>query len=1476
MKLFLTICFLTLLFFMAGAQNLANFTQVGPIQFPNNPSVQTTGMGRVSQLVYHPKDSNIMFAITASGGVFKSANEGATWRPISDDMPQTACASLAINPLNPKVMILGTGDANYNGGGLGVWRTDNGGLTWYQSTTGLGNQLVSYIRYTPNDTNTLIAACFNGIYKSTDGGKNWAKKTTVNTSYRDLYYRPQSNSILYAATNTFFYRSYDNGNTWTQSNINPSITCAGIKIGVCPSDTNKLYCVVWKSGGTSPFGGVYKSTNNGISFTFQADTPNILGYSSNGSSMDGQGAYNLAIAVDPVNSNTLYLAGICIWKSTNEGVNFTMKSPWAYGVHADKHGYLFSPFNANKLFVYHDGGLDRTTDGGNKWTTLEDGLSASEFYKMGNSLLYNDYIIGGLQDNGMDVAIDKKFFTVRGGDWGGDFAFDAFDSSMLYENGGIKRNIVSNATAGINGQGGIYAVHPKDSNVLFEITTNLYRTNNLRANPASGVTWSQITSISGNTTPKALAYSKNAKGTFYMAYNTQNLYRSIDVNSVAPTFTTVAFPFRSGEQIKQIETCDYDSNIVIVVTNQSRILRSNDKGNNWSSLNKNLPAVTVIKFLLDQKSTDSSMYAATAFGVYYRNKFYKNWINFSNGMPTVAQISDMEIMSDGTDKGRLHIATYGRGIWQSDLFKATSVPPVADFTVQNSSSQTCANTIIMVDNSVGSPISRSWQILPAKGWSYINGTDSLSERPEVQFSINGAYSICLTVSNAKGSNTKSINYNYAGLSAAASCVTTTNILGGFGIGIYRFELNTIDKSSGAGVVSYEDFTCNNSTIVKAGNSYTAYLTTGVYNNENAKIYIDFNNNGVMNDAGELVGTIGSGKGRQSCTIAIPVNPLTTGKFLRLRVVSDFSTVTAPCGALSYGQSEDYSIMIDKIKPTLSITIPKPTVSSSFTAIFKASEILGGFESKDIVVSNGVLSNFTQQSALVYTAKITPINNGLVNLNIAAGTFSDLVGNTNNVVADSTSFFLGIKTFAFVGLSTKDVIIQTPAGGAITSYVPYGTKLDSLISTYTLSDTSTAFVGGVLQNSAVNKNNFKTVITYTIKAKDASITKTYSVTVIINKNTACDLLSYGFVTPAVTGTITPTGGGGNVNLMVPYGTSLTAIKAWFTLSDSSTAKVYGVKQISNTTVNDYTSPLILQVIAQDTTFTKTYFIYVKMGKSQSCDLLQYSLQSPAVNGIITAVGNTGGTVALTLPFGSSLNNLIAVFKLSDSAIAKVQQVVQKSGISANTYQSTFSYKVTAQDTNFSKRYDITATVLKNDKAELLTYCLMSPADTGVITTIVGGGYVKIKVPYTTDLTNLIGVFTLSDSAKGSVNLIQQKSGLTSNDFTDTVQFSVKSHNGLLSNLYKIKIDKEVPTQGLDELNTIGWQLYPNPADGMVQIKSTSLIQRIEVTTVDGKVLGVYSPNSNQYELKTSEWQPGIYLLKYTSSRQTGQARLVISR
>ncbi|MFT5817343.1 MAG: hypothetical protein ACI95K_000824 [Lentimonas sp.] len=1438
MKIYLSLLFCITFAGASVAQNFASFSQVGPIKFPANPSVQTTGMGRVSHMVYHPTDSNTLFAITSSGGIFKTANEGVTWKPISDLLPNTYCASMAINPVNTDVMYLGTGDANYGyRGGLGIWKTTDGGDTWFQSTSGIGNKLVSYVRMTPGDTTTLVAACSDGIYKTTNAGTTWTKKTTVNVSYRDLHYQPGDSNILYAASNTTFYRSYNNGDSWIASDVNSNITCAGIKIATCPKDTSKLFCVVWK-GGSSPFGGVYKSTNNGASFTLMVDTPNILGYASDGSTMNGQGAYNLAIKSDPNDADVLYVGAITLWKSTNGGATFNLNSPWAYGVHADKHGFLFSPFNPKKLYVYHDGGIDLTTNGGDTWTTMEDGLSASEFYKMGSSGLYKDNILGGLQDNGMDVAVDKKFSTVRGGDWGGDFAFDAFDKDIVYENGGIKRNIETRATGSINGSGGLYTVHPNDSNVMFEATTDIYRTQNLRASPTTAVSWTKISNFSGTTDEVGMSYAKSSSGTLYAAFRPQALYLSVDINATSPTFTKLtSFPYNSGEQIRQVETSTSDSNAIYVVTTQSRILVSHNKGSTWTEITKNLPAINIIKLLLDPNAYDSSMYACNAFGVYYRNRYLSNWIPFSQGLPTISKITDMEIMNDANANGRLHISTWGRGIWQTDLFKNSSVSPTADFTINTASSQSCVNTIIAVDNSYGSPLGRKWQISPATGWEYVNGTDSSSSRAEIKFITSGIYFISLNVYNGLGTDIETKNYIYSPMTVDATCTTSTNLLGGYTIGIYKFELNTISNASSTGKASYEDFSCASNTALKTNTTYTAWVTNGNSYNENSKVYIDYNDDGDFLDANELVGSISSGLSRRSVNFTTLASPPVVNKFIRLRVVSDYATVSSPCGTLSYGQSEDYAIYIDNVNPTVSIQLPPPTVSNEFTATFTTSEVVTGFDISDIFLSNANASNFRQIDINTYSATIAPIANGQVTVSVLPNRLSDLAGNQNATHSASTSFLLGFQSFTFVGTSVQDNLTQSSTGGTIKCYVPFGTAIDSLIATFTLSDTTTAYVDTDLQTSGTTANDYSDTVTYTAKAKNPNITTSYTVEVIQNDNTECDLLNFGLNTPSVNGTITPNTTGGDVELIVPYGTSLSSLVSHFVVSDSASVYINSVKQTSGVTANNFTGVLTYTVLAQNRSISKTYTVQVTIAKNTASDILTYGIATPASTGTITA-----NSIDVYVPYGTSLANLTALFTTSDSATVSVLSTTQTSGVSPNDFSSAVSYLVVGQNTAYSKTYIVNVYVSDNQARDLLSFDIVTPAASGTITSIdTATGTVQVHVPYGTTLDNLTAIYTTSDSAQVYIDQTEQQSGITTSDFTNVVNYKVIAQDTNYSKTYAVTVS-QLP-------NTAAELLYfsiQNPAaEGTITRDTTGGTVAISISTSTNlkNLIGLFTLSEN---------------------------------
>jgi len=282
---------------------------------------------------------------------------------------------------------------------------------------------------------------------------------------------------------------------------------AGIKVAVSPADSTVVYALVWDN--THRFGGLFKSINSGLNWALQssapnpstAANPNILGYQTDGaeSTLNGRGAYNLAIAVDPTNINTVYIGAINIWKTTDAGVSWTLKSHWGYGVHADKHYLGYSPHYTApyKMYCGNDGGMYRTLDDWTTWAEISQGIAATEFTKLGQSPVYKEVLMSGTQNSGLNLERDLDFYTIRGGDWYGDFEFDPRNPNIAYFNGG-KRRVTKSGGAETdilnpNGTADYYLCHQTDSNYLFSYNLNLYRSANIKTPTATNIIWSQIT-----------------------------------------------------------------------------------------------------------------------------------------------------------------------------------------------------------------------------------------------------------------------------------------------------------------------------------------------------------------------------------------------------------------------------------------------------------------------------------------------------------------------------------------------------------------------------------------------------------------------------------------------------------------------------------------------------------------------------------------------------------------------------------------------------------------------------------------------------------------------------------------------------------------------------------------------------------------------------------------------------------------------
>jgi hypothetical protein len=391
-----------------------NWTPKGP----NSSAGGYAGIGRINCIAFHPSNFNIFWVGTPAGGLWKTTNFGSTWTTVTDNMPVLGVSDIAINSTNPNIMYIATGDGD--GGSLGsctgsptgdtksigILKSLDGGTTW--NTTGMNwsvteAKLIRRLIINPSDPNILYAAASDGIWKTTNGGTSWTNifETNPVTYFMDIEFKPGEPNTIYASTYTWdgnaeIKISYDGGSTWYTTSLVDDII--RIDLAVSASSPNLIEGVCANTNGA--FAGWVESTNSFSNYSFYAaevGTGNLLSgeWPLTTTTINGQGSYDLAYAMNPSNSNDRWIGGVNTYK-TNDGWNgnSTLVNFWAPGngnpgvpvVHADKHFIAFHPLNPTYLFECNDGGLYWSNNGGTTWNDISNGLQISQIYRIGNSV----------------------------------------------------------------------------------------------------------------------------------------------------------------------------------------------------------------------------------------------------------------------------------------------------------------------------------------------------------------------------------------------------------------------------------------------------------------------------------------------------------------------------------------------------------------------------------------------------------------------------------------------------------------------------------------------------------------------------------------------------------------------------------------------------------------------------------------------------------------------------------------------------------------------------------------------------------------------------------------------------------------------------------------------------------------------------------------------------------------------------------
>jgi photosystem II stability/assembly factor-like uncharacterized protein len=710
--------------------------------------------GRTRALVIRPDDPNTMYAGTVGGGVWKTTDGGQTWTPLTDLLPSIGIGALAMDPQSPDTLYAGTGEfytnTNTTGNtirGAGIFKTTDGGATWTQLAGTTGSSFWYYVNklvISPNDSRRIYAATWDGIALSVDAGATWRtvlSRPGNQIGCQDLAIRTdQAKDYIFAGcsggsgvTNPAIYRNVDaaGAGTWDIVFTTPNMWRS--TLAIAPSNQSIIYAAVASTETGNYSGGllgVFRSSSNGDSGSWEMRVSNkdsnflntilfsnprdaYLDVCSGGTrTFTNQGGYDNIIAVDPLNSDVVWVGGIGMFRSDDGGRNWGIASFWNANppqyAHEDQHVIVFHPnYNGNDnqtLFFANDGGIYRTDNAlapqamGDRagcapfatsvaWSNLNHGYFATQFY---HGAVYpgGGAYIGGAQDNGEWRGSDgngpldwRRLYT---GD-GGYTAIDPTDPNVWY--GEIQHLTFRRTADGGNtftaSQAGITPT--ADSNFLFIIPfvmdptqgKRLYLGGNvLWRTTNGGVNWTAASATlpAANGLISAIAVSPADPNRVVFGTSTGFVFR----NNNAPaadrnTVWTSAQP-RTG-YVSHVEFHPTDPSTVYVTysqykssTSQSHVYVSHDGGATWTGIdgsgNTGIPDIPVFTIIADPL-TPSTLYAGADIGVFVSLDSGATWSRDDN--PFADTVTETLVLDRSAGQSVLYAFTHGRGVWKTVL-----------------------------------------------------------------------------------------------------------------------------------------------------------------------------------------------------------------------------------------------------------------------------------------------------------------------------------------------------------------------------------------------------------------------------------------------------------------------------------------------------------------------------------------------------------------------------------------------------------------------------------------------------------------------------------------------------------------------------------------------------------------------------------------------------------------------------------------
>lgn len=682
--------------------------------------------------------SYTIYVAEASGGVWKSSNEGVTWEPIFDQGPTTSIGDVTVAPSNPDIVWIGTGEANIfrsSMAGAGVWKSTNAGRTFEHMGLVSTHTIPRIVIHPANPDIVYVAASGmewtdnpdRGVYKTTNGGRSWEKILYVNeqTGAIDLVMDPRDPDALYAATwqrvrkkwndprtesgysGSGIWKTTDGGRNWQQINtgLPPADQRGRIGIDVARSNPDVLYAFVDNYGvartpGADEFDSygrpagpvikgatVYRSDDRGE--TWRQVSPNdryMEGASGTYGWVFGQ------LRVDPNDEDRVYFMGLGLNVSEDGGRSWRRLT----GMHGDHHGLWIDPNNSSYLVNNNDGGTYVSYDGGENWRFFIE-IPAVQFFNVQYDLAEPFHVYGSIQDHGsrrgvVDLSAGRT--NIPAVDWegapggeGSNQAIDPRNPDIVYSAGfygnisrtDLSRNESVNVTPRppegqlpYRGQWlAPFILSPHNPDVLYHGFNVLHRSMD------RGETWERISpDLTWNDPEKygdipyqtifSIAESPFRFGLIYVGTDDGRVHVTRDGGE---TWTEVATELPEQKFIAELVASNYDEATVYMAQNGKRdddfapyVWKSTDYGQSWSSIVGNIPLgpVNVIK---EDPHNPNVLYVGTDVGVYVTVDGGTSWHTLVEDLPSTF-VADIVIHPRDDI---MVAATHGRGMYAMDV-----------------------------------------------------------------------------------------------------------------------------------------------------------------------------------------------------------------------------------------------------------------------------------------------------------------------------------------------------------------------------------------------------------------------------------------------------------------------------------------------------------------------------------------------------------------------------------------------------------------------------------------------------------------------------------------------------------------------------------------------------------------------------------------------------------------------------------------